>query len=88
MQINSMSPHDVRTIIRSLQGNLNQDSLLRANFHDNPLTVLQSVGLSQEARQALLRQPETAADGINCFCGSYISILTTITTINSADDQA
>ncbi|HET9364228.1 MAG TPA: hypothetical protein VFP71_04475 [Candidatus Angelobacter sp.] len=85
MQTNAMSANDVRAIIRSLQGNLNQDSLLRANFHDSPLTVLQNIGLSREARQTMLQHTETPDDGINCFCGSYISILTTITTINAAD---
>lgn len=81
-----MSSSDVRNIIKDLRSNLNQDSLLRADFHYNPLAVLQSVGLSQEARQNLLQyRLDSTEDSERCLCGSYFSILTAIVTTAAVD---
>jgi hypothetical protein len=80
---------DVREIVRSLQKELKADPTLMTRFSSAPRTVLQEFGLASNMQRGLLQEDHlsTHRSDIRCFCGSYWSILTTITTGASLEDD-
>jgi len=80
---------DVRNFVRNLQKELNGDPTLMNRFGNEPRTVLENYGLVRDVQNNLLRENHFNAhqNDIRCFCGSYWSIVTTITTGASLEDN-
>jgi hypothetical protein len=80
---------DVRALVRNLHKELKGDPTLMKRFGNEPRAVLQDYGLAKDTQNSLLREAHLNPhqNDIRCFCGSYWSILTTITTGASPEDN-
>jgi hypothetical protein len=80
---------DVRGVVRNLQNELNSDPTLMKRFGNDPRAVLQDYGLARNVQRSLLQEEVLSPhrNDIRCYCGSYWSILTTITTGASPEDN-
>jgi hypothetical protein len=80
---------DVRALVRNLRRELENDPTMMKRFGNEPRAVLHDYGLAKNVQTNLLREDLLNAhpNNIRCFCGSYWSIITTITTGASSDDN-